>query len=279
MKYCLLYPPCRSIFMFCLLLTQFITYGLSWSAGLSDISGCSLNFECGFGYYCAKPYGLCGGSGVCQVIPEVCLTYVDPVCGCDGWTYSNNCEAAAHGVSIAYNGSCGVPRYTLSTTITGNGTVNSGDGIACTGPSQQGNCAKDYPYGAKVSLMATVSNSLFSGWSGDCVSCGSNLACPVIVNSTKACSSAFVDPAQVIIIGSSQTFSLLQSAYTAAGNGAIIKAQGVSFGEDLLLDVPGRAVTIKGGYEPTFTSQSGYSTVKTLVIGRGGLVADRVTIR
>jgi hypothetical protein len=84
----------------------------------------------------------------------------------------------------------------------------------------------------------------------------------------------------VIISETGQTFSLVQPAYDAASNGAIIKAQGVSFSEDLLLDVAGRTVTIKGGYEPTFKTQIGNTTIKgKLTIGKGGLVADRIVIR
>jgi uncharacterized repeat protein (TIGR01451 family) len=84
----------------------------------------------------------------------------------------------------------------------------------------------------------------------------------------------------VLISGTSQTFSLVQPAYAAAANGEIIKAQGISFSELLLFDTAGKTVTIKGGYEPTFSTQSGYTTIQgKLTIGKGGIVADRITIR
>jgi hypothetical protein len=45
-------------------------------------------------------------TGICLDRPEACLTVWEPVCGCDGQTYSNACYAAASGVSVDYEGEC-----------------------------------------------------------------------------------------------------------------------------------------------------------------------------
>ena len=171
-------------------------------------------------------------------------------------------------------------RFTLSTVITGNGSVNNGD-IACTASPQAGTCSYLYPPGAKVELLAAISNSLFFGWGDACVSCGSALSCVVLLDGPKTCSATFLDPALIIISDTpSRSFISLQSAYAAARSGATIKAQSMLFTGNLLLDIIGRTVTIKGGYEPTFTTQTGVTMVKgTLTIGKGGLVADRVVVR
>lgn len=58
--------------------------------------------------FCKLPVGqcCCDFLGVCTPVPEVCLTLFDPVCGCDGVTYSSSCEADAAGVSIDHLGEC-----------------------------------------------------------------------------------------------------------------------------------------------------------------------------
>jgi hypothetical protein len=53
--------------------------------------------------------GLCPGEcqvGVCASRPRVCTDIFDPVCGCDGNTYPNACNAAAVGVAVASRGAC-----------------------------------------------------------------------------------------------------------------------------------------------------------------------------
>jgi len=44
--------------------------------------------------------------GVCKTRPEVCAEIFDPVCGCDGATYSSACHAALKGQSVAKQGPC-----------------------------------------------------------------------------------------------------------------------------------------------------------------------------
>ena len=69
--------------------------------------------ECGDGEFCNLEPAVGGlgcdvadATGVCQAKPEICTRELAPVCGCDGQTYSNACEAHAKGVSIASKGEC-----------------------------------------------------------------------------------------------------------------------------------------------------------------------------
>jgi hypothetical protein len=73
--------------------------------GASGLPACARREFCDFPAQAA-----CGRRnvpGVCTTRPQACILLYDPVCGCDGRTWGNACEAAGAGVSVAHAGPCG----------------------------------------------------------------------------------------------------------------------------------------------------------------------------
>lgn len=73
--------------------------------------------QCGTGLYCDFGDGTktnmssCGKGdkgGKCATVPKACPKNINYVCGCDGKTYANACEAHRQGVTSAKPGRCDV---------------------------------------------------------------------------------------------------------------------------------------------------------------------------
>lgn len=110
---------------------------------------CVSNEACGEGDFCRQPEGACGALGACEARPVACPDVWLPVCGCDGETYGNACEAAAAGASVARRGEC----EALCGTIVGipcpEGEFCEFPPDTCTGADLVGMCV---PFGGACTL-------------------------------------------------------------------------------------------------------------------------------
>jgi hypothetical protein len=80
------------------------------AAATATACGGFAGLGCGAGTYCHYELdATCGAAdqmGTCLPQPEVCAEVFAPVCGCDGQTYGNECDAAVAGTSVASIGKC-----------------------------------------------------------------------------------------------------------------------------------------------------------------------------
>lgn len=188
--------------------------------------------------------------------------------------------------SETYSGWHPAMTLTVSTAGSGGGTVNSivpSSGlIVCSQPHESSDvCASTQPYGTLMTLIALPdSTSLFSGWSfGSCAGSG---PCSVTLNVNTAVTATFIaiPPVKVESPGYANSYhATILDAFTNAHTSAIIRLQSHLFVENLIFN-RGFPVSILGGYDAGFASQSGFSTIDgTLTIGSGSATIENLIVK
>ncbi|MFQ5478946.1 MAG: Kazal-type serine protease inhibitor domain-containing protein [Candidatus Binatia bacterium] len=98
---------------------------------------------CAEGEFCEYPPATCQGAdlqGVCLPVPEVCIMVFDPVCGCDGATYGNDCERQIAGVAKDHDGPCGATCGGIVGAACPDGEFCEFPPNTCHWPDSQGTC-------------------------------------------------------------------------------------------------------------------------------------------
>jgi hypothetical protein len=98
---------------------------------------------CAANEICDATAGFCDVAdmtGTCVVQPQGCTADWNPVCGCNGTTYSNDCERQVAGVSKNFDGAC--PSVDAGADIGLDGQAIDGrDGTSASGESRSNPCA------------------------------------------------------------------------------------------------------------------------------------------
>jgi hypothetical protein len=170
-------------------------------------------------------------------------------------------------------------RNTLTAAVTGSGgalgTLTSiPGGISCR--STLG-CSAEFDQGTMVELIATADGgALLKSFSGACTGNG---ACSFRMDGDKSVTASFA--ALQYLKKGSDYFSLLKDAFAAAVTGDVILAQAQLFTDSALyFNRPAAQVKLKGGYDSSFSSNSGFTTVDgRLNILSGTLKVEKVKIR
>ncbi|WP_300165461.1 Kazal-type serine protease inhibitor family protein [Bradyrhizobium sp.] len=84
-------------------------------ANLDEACGGPDKITCNSALYCQLPAGQCSApdaAGTCVKAPDFCMRVSRPVCGCNGKTYLNECEARHAKMAIDHTGACKKPPAT-----------------------------------------------------------------------------------------------------------------------------------------------------------------------
>ena len=173
---------------------------------------------------------------------------------------------------------------TVSFLGAGLGSVNSlPSGVSLTTGSLVG-CDTGFVSGSTVTLIPTPSMTTnrymsFGGWSVPPCAITTDNGCLVIVPSLPITVQFDEVLLPVLLVPVSMPFGQIQAAYTAASTQSIIQVQGVTLSENLHFNQP-IAVTLLGGYDAGFLTNSAMTTVQgSVVIQSGTVMFENIIIK
>jgi len=167
--------------------------------------------------------------------------------------------------------------YRLDILIGGTGggyVTSSAFGISC-----NSTCGALYENDSAITLKASPSYSIFTGWSGDCAGTGD---CSITLKKNASVTATFAKDQNHVARIAGQTpqyYPSLQGAYTAAPTDSTIQIWGIQLDEACIFD---RSVTVnlQGGFSDTYVSTTGATTVNgSLTVRRGTVRARNLMIR
>ena len=136
-------------------------------------------------------------------------------------------------------------------------------------------CSYNFAGGTDVRLSATASNGfIFDGWGGDCTGTG---ACSTTMTPARSVTATFslVPPVQM----NGVFYQSLASAYGIAPDNAVIMLKEGTLSGAFSAD-RNITVTLKGGYNPAYTTASGNTTLQGgVTLRQGRVIFDKVGIR
>ncbi len=183
--------------------------------------------------------------------------------------------------SVAAEGNL-LPDYTVSLTFagTGSGTVTSfPSGIQC-----NVNCSASFNSYFTVTLKPTPDQyMIFSGWSGG--GCTGSDPCTMTLTGNTSVTATFDRDAEHAVYvpgavpGSGTYYTTLQAAYDGAESDAAVSAWATTYLESLICG-QAKSVILKGGYDQSYTSRIGYTTLDgVLNIRLGKVTAERLKVK
>jgi hypothetical protein len=133
---------------------------------------------CPEGLFCNFPRSAtCGVSdapGVCAPIPTACADIFLPVCGCDGRSYGNACEAASQQVSVAADGPCRSADAGADVATDASASCGAQEAVA------SGACARFFGYAWNGAACVSLSGCSCAG-----------AACTALFETPDACRAAY----------------------------------------------------------------------------------------